>query len=240
MNKPLVVITGASSGIGEATAKQFSEKGYPLLLLARRIEKLQALDLPNTLCKAVDVTNRDAFSQALEAAENQFGPADCLINNAGCMLLGDVSTQDPVEWERMINVNLMGVLNGIHTVLKGMLERNKGSVMNISSIAGRKTFPNHAVYCATKFAVHALTENIREETSQKDVRFITIAPGVVETELLSHTTSDKIKSDYNSWKEEMSQPLHPNDIAECVLFAYEQPQRICIREIAIGPTRQSA
>lgn len=240
MNKPLVVITGASSGIGEATAKDFSKKGYPLLLLARRIEKLEALKLPNALCKPVDVTNRESFSHALEEAESQFGPVDCLVNNAGCMLLGDIAAQDPKEWERMISVNLMGVLNGIHCVLKNMIERKAGTVINVSSIAGRKTFPNHAVYCATKFAVHALTENIREETSQDDVRFTTIAPGVVETELLSHTTSEKIKTDYNSWKAEMSQPLQPQDIADCILYAYQQPQRICIREIVIGPTRQSA
>jgi NADP-dependent 3-hydroxy acid dehydrogenase YdfG len=239
-NKPLVIITGASSGIGKATAKLFSTAGFPLLLLARRVDKLLELNLDNTLCMKVDVTDREAFKQAVKEAEDRFGPTDCLINNAGAMLLGDIATQDPTEWERMLNLNVMGVLNGIHTILGGMLERNQGSVINISSIAGRKTFPNHAVYCASKFAVHALTENIREETSQKDVRFMTIAPGVVETELLSHTSSEQIKADYTDWKKEMSQPLSPKDIADAILFAYSQPQRVCIREIVIGPTRQSA
>ncbi len=240
MSKPLIVITGASSGIGEATAKKFAEQGYPLLLLARRIDRLQALALPNTLCVKVDVTDLDAFKAAIAKAEAQFGPADCLINNAGVMLLGQIDVQDPAEWQQMLNVNVMGVLNGITTVLSGMKQRQQGTIINISSIAGRKTFPNHAAYCATKFAVHALTENVREETAAYDVRLITIAPGVVETELLGHTTADKIKADYTDWKQQMGQPLQANDIAETIWFAYHQPQRVCIREIVIGPTRQTA
>ncbi|MDF2867011.1 MAG: short-chain dehydrogenase/reductase [Gammaproteobacteria bacterium] len=240
MSKPLIIITGASSGIGEATAKKFAEQNYPLLLLARRIERLQALDLPNTLCAQVDVTDLAAFKAAITKAEAQFGPADCLINNAGVMLLGQIDSQDPAEWQQMLNVNVMGVLNGIATVLGGMIKRQQGTIINISSIAGRKTFPNHAAYCATKFAVHALTENIREETANHDVRLITIAPGVVETELLGHTTADKIKADYTDWKQQMGQPLQANDIAETIWFAYQQPQRVCIREIVIGPTRQTA
>lgn len=239
MTKPLIVITGASSGIGEATAKYFSKEGHALLLLARRVERLTALDLPKTLCMKVDITDRPAVKKAIAEAETRYGPVDALINNAGCMLLGSVQDQDPNEWEQMLNVNVMGVLNGIHTVINGMIDRKHGSVINVSSIAGRKTFPSHAAYCATKFAVHALTENIREEVSQKDIRFITIAPGVVETELLSHTSSEQIKSDYNAWKKDMSQPLEPNDVAESILFAYQQPQRVCIREIVIAPTRQS-
>jgi NADP-dependent 3-hydroxy acid dehydrogenase YdfG len=240
MSKPLIVITGASSGIGEATAKKFAGQGYPLLLLARRIEKLQALDLVDTLCVKVDVTDLAAFKSAIAQAEQQFGPVACLINNAGVMLLGQVDTQDPAEWQQMLNVNVMGVLNGISTVLSNMIKHRQGTIINISSIAGRKTFPNHAAYCATKFAVHALTENIREETAKHDVRLITIAPGVVETELLGHTTADKIKSDYTDWKQEMGQPLQADDIAETIWFAYNQPQRVCIREIVIGPTRQTA
>jgi len=240
MSKPLVIITGASSGIGEATAKKFAEQGYPLLLIARRVERLQALDLPNTLCAKVDITDLDGFKAAVFDAEALFGPADCLVNNAGIMLLGQIDSQDPNEWQQMLNVNVMGVLNGISTVLSSMIKRQQGTIINISSIAGRKTFPNHAAYCATKFAVHALTENIREETAKHDVRLITIAPGVVETELLGHTTHETIKTDYSAWKQEMGQPLQADDIAKTIWFAYQQPQRVCIREIVIGPTRQTA
>ena len=118
------------------------------------------------------------------------GPVDGLVNNAGLMLLGVADEQDPDEWERMVNVNVMGMLNGIHAVLTKMKSRKRGTIINVSSIAGIKGFPNHMAYCGTKFAVHGLTETLREEVAMDDVRVITIAPGAVETELLSHTTSD--------------------------------------------------
>ncbi|CAF1065240.1 unnamed protein product [Rotaria sordida] len=236
--KGLIVITGASSGIGEAAAKAFSQAGHPLLLLARRLDRLEALKLPNTICEKVDVTNLDEIKSAVAKAEKKFGPVDCLVNNAGVMLLGVADTQDPKEWEQMVQVNIMGVLNGIHVVLPGMKERRHGTIIDISSVAGRKTYPNHAVYCGTKFAVHAFTEQIREEASSYDVRFITIAPGAVETELLSHTTSKKIVDDYQEWKTTMGQPLQSEDVANSILFAYQQPQRVCIREIVLCATRQ--
>ena len=117
------------------------------------------------------------------------------------MLLGQVSDQAASEWQTMFDVNVMGLLNGMQTVLAPMIKANTGTMINISSIAGRKTFGNHAAYCGTKFAVHAISENIREEVAQSNVRVVTIAPGAVETELLSHTTSDEIKDDYESWKD---------------------------------------
>ena len=238
MSKSLVVITGASSGIGEATARQLSAEGYPLLLLARRVERMEAMNLPNTLCRQVDITDVAAVKAAIEEAEAKFGPVDCLINNAGIMLLGLADEQDPAEWQSMFNVNVMGMLNGIHAVLSGMKSRKHGTVINISSIAGRKTFPNHAAYCGTKFAVHAITENIREEVADDNVRFITIAPGAVETELLSHTTSDAIKAGYEEWKEGMGGVIAPQDIANAISYAYNQPQNLCIREIVLAATRQ--
>ncbi|PSV44350.1 SDR family oxidoreductase [Photobacterium sp. GB-36] len=238
MSKSLVVITGASSGIGEATARQLSAEGYPLLLLARRVERMEAMNLPNTLCREVDVTDAQAIQAAVTEAEEKFGPVDCLINNAGMMLLGFADEQDPAEWQTMFNVNVMGMLNGIHVVLAGMKARKHGTVINISSIAGRKTFPNHAAYCGTKFAVHAITENIREEVADDNVRFITIAPGAVETELLSHTSSDAIKAGYEEWKEGMGGVIAPQDIANAISYAYNQPQNLCIREIVLAATRQ--
>jgi NADP-dependent 3-hydroxy acid dehydrogenase YdfG len=119
--KPLVVITGASSGIGEACAVSFSEAGHPLLLLARRLDRLQALKLPeNVICAQVDVTDRAKLKETIEQAVAKYGPVDCLVNNAGVMLLGKVQTQDPEEWQQMYNTNLMGVLNGTHVVLPSM------------------------------------------------------------------------------------------------------------------------
>ena len=238
--KKLVVITGASSGIGKATAIRLSKEGFPLLLLARRKELLENLNLPNSICKGVDVTDLFAIQSAILESEEKYGKVDCLINNAGIMLLGEAHAQDPNEWQKMIDVNIKGVLNGIHVVLNDMIKRNDGTIINISSIAGRKTFANHTAYCATKFAVHGLTENIREEVSQHNVRVILIAPGVVKTDLLSHTTSDEIKTTYSDWKADISGGLHPETIADSIYFAYSQPQNICIREIMLAPTKQQA
>ncbi|EJI1393491.1 TPA: SDR family oxidoreductase [Vibrio parahaemolyticus] len=236
--KKLVVITGASSGIGEAIARRFSEEGHPLLLVARRVERLEALNLPNTLCEKVDVTDHASLITAIEKAEAQFGPADVLVNNAGVMLLGQIDTQDAAEWKRMFDVNVLGLLNGMHSVLAPMKARNSGTIINISSIAGKKTFPDHAAYCGTKFAVHAISENVREEVAASNVRVTTIAPGAVETELLSHTTSQDIKDGYDAWKVDMGGVLAADDVARAVMFAYQQPQNVCIREIALAPTKQ--
>ncbi|EHH2532617.1 SDR family oxidoreductase [Vibrio parahaemolyticus] len=236
--KKLVVITGASSGIGEAIARRFSEEGHPLLLVARRVERLEALNLPNTLCEKVDVTDQASLITAIEKAEAQFGPADVLVNNAGVMLLGQIDTQDAAEWKRMFDVNVLGLLNGMHSVLASMKARNSGTIINISSIAGKKTFPDHAAYCGTKFAVHAISENVREEVAVSNVRVTTIAPGAVETELLSHTTSQDIKDGYDAWKVDMGGVLAADDVARAVMFAYQQPQNVCIREIALAPTKQ--
>lgn len=239
MSKPLIIITGASSGIGEATARLFAGLGHPLLLLARRLDRLEALHLPDTLCRAVDVTDREALLAAVAEAEQQFGPADALVNNAGVMLLGNMVEQDPGEWERMLDVNVKGLLNGIHAVLTGMVARGQGTLINVSSVAGRKTFPNHVAYVGTKFAVHAISENLREEVAPHNVRVVTIAPGAVETELLSHTSDEAIKSGYQNWKREMGgKVLSAEDVANAIRFAYEQPQGVCIREIVLAATRQ--
>jgi NADP-dependent 3-hydroxy acid dehydrogenase YdfG len=241
MSKPLIIITGASSGIGEAAARVFSAAGHPLLLLARRVERLEALELPNTLNRRVDITDRVALLAAVAEAEAQFGPADLLINNAGVMLLGEMTKQDPAQWDQMLDVNVKGLLNGVHAVVAGMVERKHGTIINISSVAGRKTFPNHVAYVGTKFAVHGLSENLREELSPHNVRVITIAPGAVETELLSHTTDDAIKTGYQAWKQDMGGTvLSAEDVAAAISYAYQQPQNVCIREIVLAATRQQA
>jgi len=241
MSKPLIIITGASSGIGEAAARLLSAAGHPLLLLARRVERLEALELPNTLSRRVDTTDRVTLLAAVAEAEAQFGPADLLINNAGVMLLGEVTQQDPAQWDQMLDVNVKGLLNGVHAVVAGMVERKHGTIINISSVAGRKTFPNHVAYVGTKFAVHGLSENLREELSPHNVRVITIAPGAVETELLSHTTDDAIKTGYQAWKQDMGGTvLSAEDVAAAISYAYQQPQNVCIREIVLAATRQQA
>ncbi|MEU8681456.1 SDR family oxidoreductase [Streptomyces sp. NPDC048611] len=238
MSKPLIVITGASSGIGAATARLLSSQGHPLLLLARRLEKLAELDLPETLCRKVDVTDRDALQAAVREAEERFGPADAIINNAGAMLLSRIADQDAEEWDRMIDLNIKGVLYGIRAVLPGMLARGTGTIINVSSVAGRKTFPNHTAYVGTKFAVHAMSENLREEVASSGVRVVTIAPGAVETELLSHTSDEQIKQDYEEWKKSAGGALDVRSVAEAIAYAYGQPQNVTIREIVLAATGQ--
>lgn len=236
--KKLVVITGASSGIGKSIAKSFSKNGYPVLLLARRANLMEDMNLDNSLCKSVDVSDLEGVKEAIKEGEEKFGKVDLLINCAGVMLLGDSKNQDFAEWNNMIDVNIKGILTGTNVVLKDMVERNEGTIINISSIAGRKTFDNHAVYCGTKYAVHAITESIRKEVSNSSVRMITIAPGVVETPLLSHTSDEEIKGDYNTWKETIEGGLDTKRIVECVEFAYNMPQDVCVREIVIAKTKQ--
>jgi len=238
MTKPLVAITGASSGIGEETARAFSREGYPLLIMARRIERLEALNLPDCLCEKVDVTDLESFKRAIDKAQKKFGPIDCLVNNAGVMLLSLAQSQDMGEWNRMIDVNIKGVLNGIHLVLNDMIQRQTGTVINISSVAGHKTGSNLAVYSGTKFAVRAISESIREEVSSHNVRFTIISPGLVETELLDHTTVPEAKAGFEKIKEKMGGFIQPADIANAILYAYTQPQSVCVREILLAPTRQ--
>ena len=243
--KKLVVITGASSGFGKEMVRLFSKEGHPVLLLARRVELLETQvkeeNLQNVLCEKVDVTDYAQFKAAIEKAENLYGKTDLLVNNAGQMLLGSITDQDPKEWQAMLNLNVMGVLNGMQIVINAMLERNEGTIINISSIAGRKTFGNHAAYCATKFGVHALTETIREEVSHSNVRCLVIAPGASETALLSHTTSTEIIDGYNEWKKTMGgKSMDPVHVAESALFMYDMPQEVSVREIVIAPTKQDS
>lgn len=236
--KKLVVVTGASSGIGMELAKRFSAEGHPVLMIARRNHIMEELKLPHTLCRSVDVTNIKEMEAAIKEAESIYGKTDLLINCAGLMLLGYPEKQDYKEWEKMIDVNVKGILTGTKTVLPDMLERNSGTIINISSIAGRKTFDQHSVYCGTKYAVHAITESMRKETANSNVRFIVIAPGVVETPLLSHTSDETIKDNYNLWKQTIDGGLDTEKIAECALFAYTMPQDVCVREIVIAKTKQ--
>lgn len=149
-----------------------------------------------------------------------------------------MDTQEPNEWQKMFDVNVLALLNGMQAVLSAMKNRRSGTIINISSIAGLKTFPNHAAYCGTKFAVSAITENVREEVAEFGVRVISICPGAVETELLSHTSSEEIKAGYEDWKKSMVGVLESNDISNAAVFAYQQPQSVCIREIVIAATEQ--
>jgi NADP-dependent 3-hydroxy acid dehydrogenase YdfG len=233
----LVVITGSSSGIGLATARRFAQQGHALLLLSRRGD-VSGDALPNAIYQKVDVLDRDAMEKAISEAEEKFGPVGCLVNNAGVMLLGNYGEQAADEWEQMIDINVKGVLNGIRAVLPGMRERKRGTIINVSSVAGRKVFPNGGVYSATKFAVHALTEALRMEVASDDIRCVTISPGIVETELLDHTTDKRLVAGLQQLKRQVGRTLDAQDIADVIAYAYGVPPHVCIREIIVAPTGQ--
>lgn len=239
--KKLVVITGASSGFGMALAKQFSADGYPLLLLARRLEKMEALGLPNTLCKKVDVTDPESFEAAVREAEELYGKTDLLVNNAGVMLLGGIEEQDAKEWKNMLDVNVLGVMNGMKIVMNDMKERQCGTIVNLSSVAGVQPFANHAAYCASKYGVTGLTAVARGEMAPHNVRVLSVNPGAVDTELLGHTTSQTIIDGYNDWKNSIGAVnITADDVATTIKFAYEMPQSVSLREIIITDTKQDA
>ncbi|WP_172187901.1 SDR family oxidoreductase [Lentilactobacillus kribbianus] len=242
-SKPLVVITGASSGFGAEMAQLFNKDGYPMLLIARRVEKVKELPLnfDNVMVAKADVTDKNEFEAVIRDAEAQYGPTDLLVNNAGVMLLGNVWRQDPNEWQTMLDTNVMGVLNGTQIVLNDMMKRQHGTIINMSSLAGKKTFVNHAAYVASKFGVHGLSETIREEVSDKNVRIAMVAPGAAETELLTHVTDNEALDGYQEWKDSMGGiTLDPVHVAESVKFIYDMPQEVNIREIDIAATRQDS
>lgn len=236
--KPRVVlVTGASSGIGEATAEILANAGHTVLVAARRTDRLEALTqrIKQAGGKAkaytLDVTSRDNFKAVVAAVSEEFGPVDVLVNNAGLMPLSPMAALKADEWDRMIDVNIKGVLNGIESVLS-VMEQRGGHIINTASIAAHSVFPTAAVYCGTKFAVRAISDGLRMET--KKVRVTTISPGVVESEL-AHTTTDTATK---AWLEDFRQvALKPDAIANAIAYAIVQPDDVNIDEIIIQPTQ---
>ena len=238
MTKKLAVITGASSGIGEATAKTFSNAGYPTLLLARRLEKMESFNLTNSICKKVDVRNRDALVSAIREAEKQYGPTDMIFNNAGVARLADIASQKPDEWDEMIAVNTNGVMNGIYAVMNDMKSRKSGTIVNMSSIAGRKVYEDHTVYCGTKYFVHAISESIRGYLSPHNVRVIVFSPGNIEAEVLNGITDPNTLAAYKANIKRIGGRISPDYVAKMILFAYEMPQNVIMQEVVVTPTKQ--
>jgi len=238
--KQLVAITGASSGIGAACARVFNSAGYPTLLIARRGDRLAELQLSNAVLSTVDVTDKESVKEAIHRAEDLHGPVDLLVNNAGLMPLGKIVDQDPAEWQAMFDVNVVALLGATQLVLPSMIARKHGSIINIGSVAGRNLYGNHTVYCGTKFAVHAMSEGLRKEVAGSNVRVSIVAPGLVETELLEHTTDPQIVEDYQAYKASVGGAISATVIADLILHIYELPQNVCIREVVVAPTAQDA
>ncbi|AEM68891.1 short chain dehydrogenase family protein [Mycoplasma putrefaciens] len=236
--KKLVVITGASSGIGLECAKLFSKNGYPLLIMARRKELLDNLNLPNCLTAKVDVRNVEEIKQAISLAEQQFGPVDLMINNAGIMPLDKYLDQPLEQKYDILDINIKGVINGMDVVLPSMLKQNHGTIINISSVAGRYLYEDHAIYNGSKFAVNAITEQLRRELADNNIRFTLIEPGTVNTNLLN-STKKTILDQHMQFINQINGGLKAEQIAKTILYVYQLPQDVCIKELMIAHTNET-
>ena len=234
----VVVITGASSGIGEAAARLLAQHGAHVVLGARRTERLAALAASiegeggSVVHKRVDVTRRDDMEALVAFARATFGRVDVLVNNAGVMPLSRLEMCKVEEWDRMIDVNIRGVLHGIAAGLPLMKEQGRGHFVNVSSIGGHRVSPTAAVYCATKFAVGAISEGLRQEVGG-DIRVTVISPGVTESEL-AETISDPAARE--GMKEFRKIAIPSSAIARAILFAIEQPDDVDVSEMIVRPT----
>ena len=236
----VVIITGASSGLGEATAHLLAKKGAKLMLAARREERLQDLvakiekDGGTAKYQLTDVTDSSAVDKLAQATKAAYGRVDVLVNNAGLMPLSPLAAIKLDEWEKMVDVNIKGVLYNIAAVMPMMLEQESGHIINISSVAGHKVFAGGTIYCATKFAVKAISEGIRLESDGK-IRSTNISPGAVATELTSTISHQETA--------EMAEQLYgiaidADAIARAITYAIEQPGDVDINEMIIRPTKQ--
>lgn len=238
MSAERIVITGGTSGIGRATASAFAQRGYRSLVLGRRAWDGPGLE--GATHARVDVRDGAALRQVIQEYERAEGPVSLLVNNAGIMPLGKIDSQDPAEWTAAFEVNTLAVLHASQAVLPGMIRRGTGTIMSVSSIAGRNVYANHTAYSGTKFAVHAMMESMRKEHAAHGIRFTTIAPGIVDTDLLSSVTDTGIAGSYQATKDRLDGGLTAEDIAENIVSAYELPQRVCVRELVIAPTSQES
>ncbi|MFK4811836.1 SDR family oxidoreductase [Devosia sp. ZW T5_3] len=238
----VVVITGASSGLGEATARHLAAKGASVVLGARRADRIQALAEELTAAghkaKAVatDVTDRDQVKNLVQAAVDTFGRIDVMLNNAGLMPLAPLERLKVDEWDRMIDVNLKGVLYGIAAALPHMQAQKSGHIINVSSVYGHVVDPGATVYCATKHAVRALSEGLRKEVKPYNIRTTIISPGAVSTELLEHISEKDIQQGTRDFVSKIA--VGPDTFARAVAFAINEPDDVDINEILFRPTAQ--
>jgi clavulanate-9-aldehyde reducatase len=238
----VAVVTGASSGIGEATVRALSGAGASVALGARRTDRLQALadslDGPS-LVRAVDVSDEDEARAFVEAAVQELGGLHILVNNAGVMLLGPVAGADTEEWRRMITVNLLGLLYCTHAALPLIERSGGGDIVNISSVAGRRADAGAAVYNMTKFGVHAFSEALRQEALHAGIRVTTVAPGFVDTELQGHNTNPLVRRATERAREQIGEVLKAEDIADAILHSVTRPPHVCVNEVVVRPTGQA-
>jgi len=238
----VVVITGASSGMGEAAARHLAVQGASVVLGARRIERLQSLadELTNQGGKALavetDVTDPNQVQRLVDEAVQTYGRVDVIINNAGLMPHSPLERLKIDDWNRMIDVNIKGVLYGIAAVIPYMKEQKGGHIINVSSVAGHKVRAGGVVYAATKHAVRVISEGLRQEVKPYNIRTTVISPGAVDTELPNSATEPDVAENLHKFYKEFAIPA--DSFARAVAFAMSQPEEVDINEILFRPTRQ--
>ncbi|SNT40219.1 NADP-dependent 3-hydroxy acid dehydrogenase YdfG [Actinomadura meyerae] len=235
----VILVTGASSGIGEATALALSAEGAKLAAGARRADRLAALadKAPGEVLPVdLDVTDQRSVQAAVAKTVDRFGALDVLVNNAGVMLNGPIADADTTEWTRMVETNLLGSMYAVHAALPHLLE-SKGTVLQVSSTSGRIASAGGAVYAATKFGVNAFSEGLRQEVTAQGVRVVIVEPGFVSTELTDHLSHPASRAAARQLAASM-RTLQPEDIANAVVYALTQPHHVAVNEILIRPTDQ--
>ena len=243
INGKVAIITGASSGIGEATAITLAKSGVKVAIGARRVDRLEELSKKiiaaggEVLFQKLDVTKREECDNFAKAVLDKWGSIDILVNNAGLMPLSFFKNLKVDEWDQMIDVNIKGVLYCTGSVISHMKEKKSGHIVNLSSVAGRVVFPAGSVYCATKFAVAAFTEGLRQEFSvRSNIRITSIEPGIVATELTDTITDESLQQFVENGKK--METLQAQDIANAILYAVDSPSHVNVNEILIRPTTQ--
>jgi NADP-dependent 3-hydroxy acid dehydrogenase YdfG len=239
----VALVTGASSGIGEATALALAEAGAAVAVGARRRDRLDALagklrdDGARVLTLDLDVTDEQACRDAVARTREELGGLDVLVNNAGVMLLGTIVGADPEDWRRMVSTNVLGLMYMTHAAIDGMVEQGSGDVVNISSVAGRSARKGAGVYNASKWAVNAFSESLRQEVTGRGVRISLVEPGAVATELSSHITQEEAREASRKMAESM-RTLQAEDIARAILYVVTQPPHVAVNEVLVRPTDQ--
>ena len=233
-----ILITGASSGIGEATARELASRGAHVVIGARRLDKLEALasslraEGASVAVHRLDVTELAQMQAAVKLAIDRFGRLDAIVNNAGIMPLSPLASLKVEEWDRMIDVNIRGVLHGIAAGLPVMREQGYGHFVNVASIGAYAVSPTAAVYCATKYAVRAITDGLRQEVAGQGIRVTLVSPGVTESELAETITDTEAKA---LMKEYRRIALPASAIARAIAYAIEQPTDVDVNELTIRP-----
>lgn len=239
----VAVITGASSGIGEATAEALTAEGATVVVAARRQDRLDDLirriesNGGQALAVECDVTDEEQAHDLLRRAKEEFGRVDILVNNAGVMQLSKVEKGLSDEWRKMFEVNVLGLLYTTDAAIEVMKEQGSGHLINISSLAGRGTRPGLGVYSGTKMAVNGISEALRQELLEDNIRVTMIEPGAVQTELPEHITDEEAREGLSSMLDQLD-PLKAEDIANAIVYVVTQPERVSVNEILIRPTQQ--